>query len=447
MDAPNVFLLTVDSLRADHTGWGGYDRQTTPFLDGLAERAISFDRAYATGPRTSESFQSILAGTYPLRFGESPKLSEGHTTIAEVFSDSGYRTVGIHSNPYLSTSYGYDRGFDQFVSSDHSVDDAARLVRRLRRYIDPESGIYSRLRTIYRWFEHRNRSVPYARAEPIADRTTEWLGKLGREDRPFFLWAHFMDPHYPYVAPGDHRSAFRQTVCGSRRVSKLFSKMLSDPASVTEDEVDLLVDLYDGEIRYVDAQLRRIWDALQRESLHEDTLLVITADHGEEFGEHGDFSHASTPEARRRVKLQDELLHVPLLIYDPTGTIGDRSEGDVTSLIDLPPTLATAGDATVPDSWHGVPIGNRKKTRAFSGHWIRIEDKAYPAASLRAPDSRLVYDGRSERYEVRHGDADPELHASLESFVTDVPGSGSAGPVADVDAAAQERLEDLGYLD
>lgn len=148
----NIILITIDSLRADFVdGSNEGDQSKSPFIDSLADDGIRFTNAYANGPRTSASFQAILASRYPLEFGRSTILSNNHTSIAEIFEKSGYHTAGFHSNPYLSTEYGYDRGFDVFDDGEECVGRVTRLSRIVRNYLDYGSWTYDKLRKIKKY--------------------------------------------------------------------------------------------------------------------------------------------------------------------------------------------------------------------------------------------------------------------------------------------------------
>lgn len=304
----NVILLTIDALRADHLSCYGYDRDTTPFLDELAAEHTHFEYAYAPSSHTRESIHAILTGEPPLRAcTDNYRLAT--ETIGSKLSDAGYETGGFHSNPYASRAYGYDGEFDAF--DDDLYLGNSRLLALAQRAVD----------------KLRNRH--YARAETINDRSLSWLDSVG--DEPFFLWNHYMDVHGPYEPPAEYRKLFTDRSVGRREPQKLYRKAaVTDPDGVTEKERQLLVDLYDGEIRATDAALRSFVDALETRGIFDETLVIVTADHGEAFGEHGYYGHPR--------QLDEELIRVPLIVCG--GGI-EAGEWPV-SLLQLVPTILAA---------------------------------------------------------------------------------------------------------
>ncbi|MFB6094599.1 MAG: sulfatase, partial [Halanaeroarchaeum sp.] len=353
--ARNVVLVTVDSLRADHVGCYGYDRDTTPELDAYAEAGHRFSAAFSHACATRPSFPAILTSSHPLMYGGFERLSEKRTLISEVLSDQGYATGGFHSNLYLSAEFGYDRGFDTLYDSRTDPSPMTRLRQAVKDNLDPDGLVYRALEKLYQGTE-RAAGVDvgsyYDTAEDITDRAVEWVDRQG--DRPTFLWVHYMDPHHPYSPPEEHQ-VFADI---SRREGvRLRPKMMENDEEITDEELQTLIDLYDGEIRYTDAQIGRLLSTLEAE--WDDWTAIVTADHGEEFRDHGEFFHQN--------RFYDEVMHVPLIVYD-----GDSSDthDEMVGLMDIAPTAATlAGVETLPENFYGYSLGPLLEGR--SGDWER----------------------------------------------------------------------------
>ena len=224
---PNLLLVTVDTLRWDHVGAYGYSRDTTPGLDALAERSIRYERAYATSPWTLPTVASILTGLYPSRHGTetlSSRLSQEADTLAERLSREGYLTAGVVGNRIVGRGTDLDQGFGEFE------------VRYGETHASPNS-------------------------EALLLAAQEQLAALAGQEAPFFLWVHFMDPHYPYV-PFEGAS-FAEPTAGRLAGGEDISDLRAMSATLTGEEVDFLKALYDEEIRRVDTAFSGLLSALE----------------------------------------------------------------------------------------------------------------------------------------------------------------------------------------
>ena len=288
-------LISIDTLRADHLGCYGYPRPTSPFLDELARRATLFEEAYAPYPSTLVSHMSIFTGLYPREHGVLPPssvLSPAVETLPEVFQRHGFRTAGFTEGGFVSARFGFRRGFDVFVGRDRHGD--RPVASTFRRGLD-------------------------------------YVASLAPRDR-FFLFLHTYAVHTPYDAPEEYQRLFwpgdppedaipasgpsliRQNMTGKR------------PRQAV---IDWLEARYDAGIRQTDDVLRHFFAELARLGLADQATVVITADHGEEFMEHGLFNHT---------QLYRETLHVPLLVVHPDQRSAAR-QGGIVQLVDLAPTL------------------------------------------------------------------------------------------------------------
>ena len=290
----NLLLIVVDTLRADHLGSYGYERRVSPEIDDLAARGVRFERAYATAPWTQPSVASVLTGLYPASHGADRllrALPASANTLAERLQRARYATAAVVSHYLLSPRFGFHQGFDTFVHG------AALGPGRF--------------------------STP-----GVSARGGELLVRLAREKRPFFLFLHYFDPHYSYER---HRDAGFASAAGAGRLNGEQSveelRALDPPPDAAE--AAFVRDLYDEEIRFTDAGIGRVLASLSRLGLADSTVVVLVADHGEEFWERGWLGHTRT--------LHDELVRVPLIIRSPGAE--PRTVADPVSLVALAPTL------------------------------------------------------------------------------------------------------------
>jgi arylsulfatase A-like enzyme len=288
-------LISIDTLRADHLGCYGYARPTSPFLDSLARRGTLFEEAYSQFPSTLVSHMSMLTGLYPREhavLATDAVLAPEVETVAEVFQRDGFHTGAFTEGGYVSGRYGFRRGFDQFESHDRN--------------------------------RHRQVALTFRRG-------VEFLEELKPGER-FFLFLHTYAVHTPYDAPeeyvkpfwpgGPPAGAVNPSGAGLTRVNAMGEPL---PAPV----VDWLRALYDGGIRQTDDEVGKFFADLERLGLSRDVTVIVTADHGEEFLEHGLFNHT---------QLYRETLHVPLLVIHPDQHAPVR-HGGVAQLVDVAPTL------------------------------------------------------------------------------------------------------------
>jgi arylsulfatase A-like enzyme len=364
----SLVLITVDCLRADHTGFLGCTRPTTPFLDGLAAESLVFPKAIVVGAPTYYSFPGIMASRYPLALGrEVVGIAPGEPTLATVLQQAGYRTAAyVAGNPYLTSRFGYAQGFDDFhdfLSSelprsgagldlnDSSPRAWTRLNSRIAvaaHRIRPLGKLYDEL-----YFQYRQRIAVsntswdslrrFPSADVLVDRADDWLGSIGQE--PFFLWLHFMDPHAPYYPTAEALSAMsadRIHPGRGRYLNAAWTELGEERIFKYRDEI---VRLYDAGIRWVDTQLSRLAEMMRKFSLWDSSVFVLTADHGEEFLDHGGRFHYSSRAYR-------EMLHVPLLLRVP-GVQKTTLSGGPFSHLHLAPTLLDAIGVDAPPEFEG----------------------------------------------------------------------------------------------
>jgi arylsulfatase A-like enzyme len=321
-----VVLLVLDSVRSDHLSCYGHDRPTTPAIDRLAREGVRFTRASAATCWTLPSHASLFTGRYPSEHRadlDTGRLNDELPTLAEELGRRGYDTGCITCNGFVASRTGLDRGFDTSIDVHDLAGGGDGPVERVIR------GAHRRLR---RWTE-RDRGA--ARA---TKRARSWLSRRS-DDTPFFLFLNYMDCHLPYALKGPPR--YRFVPEGAR---KRMDRVPDDPFAVmagetTASQRDLedLQALYDGALRYLDGHVERIRTELEHLDRWEDTIFVVTSDHGEGFGEHGLLDH--------QYGLYQEHLSVPLVIRLPGGNGARSTIGEHFQLVDLFPLLLGLVDA------------------------------------------------------------------------------------------------------
>ncbi len=326
LETPNVVFVTIDTLRADHLGCYGYERPTSPFLDALAAKGTIFEDAVAAAAWTKPATGTILTGLYPSRHGalyhgSSLQLPEGHKTLAESFRDSDYVTAGFVTNPNLKKVFAFDRGFDFYFDS--PVEDTVTLASI--RASSFGRALMKILRHQFNW-KYENDVFQMNR------HILTWL-EANREN-PFFLYLHYIDPHIPYAPPKEYRDRFARDLRGL----PLFN----------ERKEKVGIDLYDAEIRYSDDGMKELVEGLEALGL-DDTIFVLTSDHGEEFFEHGVLGHGFS--------LYQEVVHVPLIVRGP-GVARGRRVAKPVQILDLAATVLELAGTGITRLGDGTSFAN-----------------------------------------------------------------------------------------
>jgi arylsulfatase A-like enzyme len=399
MSSPkSLVLVTVDCMRADHAGFLGYSRPTTPFLDELSGESFVAPNSVVTGAPTYFSFPGIMASRFPLAMGRDViGIAPGEVTLASVLKEAGYSTAAIlAANPYLSSRFGYEQGFDVFLdhlSADRAHDSARNGGRATQwnqkiREIAEKLGAGRAYHELY--FQYCQRVAAstdetwdslrrFPSANTIIDEACGWLATVGH--RPFFLWLHLMDPHAPYYPTS---SALQAMGTGGLNPAK--ARYLNE--SWNRSDIgsgrlagyrDDIVRLYDAGIRCVDTQLARLAEELKTLGVWESCLFTVTADHGEEFLDHGGRFHSSSSGYR-------EMLHVPLLVRAP-GVTGIRLQDGPFSLLHLAPSLLEAIGVPGPAEFEGQSYW-RQMQRGESPE-VAVSESVVSCTNPMRPDKRI----------------------------------------------------------
>ena len=387
----NVIFIVIDTLRPDHLGCYGYTRDTSPHIDSLAKQGVLFKNTIAQAPWTKPSVASFFTSTLPSTHGvtwrgRNSTLPTSMLTLAEILKQNGYKTAAFSDNPHINSFNGFDQGFDTFIENNHFL---------------------------------------RGNAEPLTNKMIGWLKQHSGEKH--FTYIHYLDPHDPYQAPGTYCDMFinkkemnvrkavktgnayflnGESVLDKRMKSNGKSLLPQDyplptPITISEKELNYLISLYDGEIRYVDYHLGRLMAALRDLKTFDKTAIVITSDHGEEFLEHGIFRHG--------YHLYDEIIKVPLIIVLPHSDKTPLEIKTPVNLIDLMPTILNLLAIPLPSGMQGkslISLINKGK-RAVSPSVSETSWKGARAQSLRLTGWKYINDIRNERFELFNLDEDP----------------------------------------
>ncbi len=418
--APNILLVVCDALRADHLELYGYDRTTAPQLAAWAQDAVVFDAATAASNWTRPSMHALFTGrnAAPGRiFGQGERVPGDEPVLPELLQAAGYATAAVSANPLMSPSHGVDRGFDDFIALG------------------------------WRGREHVGHWKPEIASEVVIDKVEALLSTRPADGRPLFLYVHLMDTHVPYDPPAVYRDEgapeYAGPFDGSAEAFVALRGLHVDERLAPEDKARVIA-LYDGEIRHLDASLARL-RKLADEFLGDRPLLtVLTADHGEAFGEGEDGAYL------HGVGMTDALLHVPLVV-EGAGSAGRVAER--VGLVDLLPTLLARAGVAAPADIDGIDL------LASGGASLAVPGRTYLSYRALPPPSddagapieafgELAFSRDALRVLRREGQVPPDFAADFTRWL-DTSRKRAVGSAAPQPALlpddAQERLQALGY--
>ena len=428
---PNIILIVVDTLRTDHVGCYGYHRNITPNIDKLAQEGILFRNAISSAPWTAPSVATMLTSQYPCVLGirnHCVVIDSRFPLISEVLKQHGYATHGIVSHAFLSANLGFAKGYDSYDEG-------------------PASS-------------HGGISSP-----AVTYKAVSFLQK--KHEEPFFLFAHYFDPHYNFRLHGEYN--YYPSYKGAVRDNHPILPLRQIRHSLSKDDIKYLLALYDSEIAFTDAHIGQLLDELKKQGLYEDSIIIITSDHGEEFMERGWIGHSIT--------LYQELIHVPLIMKLPRckARIIDSPVG----LIDIAPTIYQYMGLKTPDGSEGKPLDISPHasitTRPIFSETFktallgdRIEKIVVPIIAFRSiisGNSKLIYDEKKDLEQIydlsedpdersnlagQHGTQNKRLKALLSEWIDYVEAKQKRGPTQSekelFTPEQRKQLESLGYL-
>lgn len=431
----NIVVITLDTTRADHLGAYGYERARTPEIDALAASGIRYDSAWTVSNNTLPAHVSVLSGLQPQRAGvprNGHKLPSTTPWAPETLKGAGYETAAFVSASALSAKLGLDRGFDLYDDQF----DVKELDQRQRH------------------------------GDDTTDAALEWLGRS--REKPFFLWVHYFDPHYPYTPPAPYDTMYGAGYSGPADGSleyllRVWGRGGKEKIATTAEDRQRMIDLYDGEIAWLDTQLGRLFKGIDAGGRGEDTLIILTADHGESLDEHDYlFDHGEF--------LYEPSLHIPLIVRPPLRM--DVKPGVVdTAVQNVDVATTVLGVAGIPAAGplDGVDLlevrGNGSRNdrayaescrpwqieRRFKG-WKNL----HKAQAVRDGSLKLIATPYQDRLELYDLASDPgelrDVSAERPADVKRLAGlledwRGGAVDIAVPDAENMERIKALGYVE
>ena len=420
---PNIILIVVDCLRADHLGCNGYAKKTSPFLDTLSRSGILFKNAHSNSPWTKPSVASILTGLYPNRHNTvnmTDMLPDEALTMAEILKNRGYHTFFFNGgNANIGEKFNFDQGSDTYVSM--------------------------------------------RRANKLTKVALTKIGKVNEKDK-FFAYIHYMDLHLPYYRNPFYDEFFhneKESFFKSRKILVEDVRLYTEKNCLAQGEKDDIIAMYDSQIRLVDSAVKDIISTLKRKNLYDDTLVIVTADHGEEFWDHGNFEHGHT--------VYQELIHVPLMMAG-NGLTHKEMKKPV-NLVDLLPAVLDAAHIPAGNfSVSGKNLFKSGKRPMFSmgslygdEKYCLIEGnmKIIQNSGLKREKKALTGYRSNETFELYNLETDPfettnlrhdeskifeKLKRGLQRF-KNLPGSLQRKKVPlDKESRLKEKLKSLGYL-
>ena len=454
MKKPNIVLLTIDALRADRLGCYGHPTSLTPNMDRLASQGIRFDQAITGGSWTQAAFPVLLTSTYASMYGGClGNLSPERPSPIERLASNGYRTAGFSSNPWLSKTYGYDRGFDDFFDIEPDV--TPPLVSQVRggQFLLRNPWIHYGFHLLGKMLKPPQ---PYPSGANVNEKVYDWIGKA---DQPFFAWIHYMDVHWPYhleqrlVHPIDLAQAWRDQAD--------FYNLNWRGRHLSQARINYFIRLYEFAVSYADHQVGQLLISLQKFGILDNTIFMLLSDHGEEFLERRHWGHVE-------VNLHDEILKVPLIIRLPR-VVKPKTVFRQVSTLDLMPTVLDLCDCTLPEGVLGtslVPLwtgreGEYREREAICERWrdnshmvaLRTPDYKY-IWNADSPDQAEVYDLKSdpgERHNVKeqHPEQASRFQQALDAHLRQIAQTNLLNQTSalEIDDRMQARLRDLGYVE
>ncbi|MHA1374805.1 MAG: sulfatase-like hydrolase/transferase [Promethearchaeota archaeon] len=420
-DEKIIIFITIDALRLDHLNSYGYHLNTAPNLEYFARKGTIFTNAYTNGPETPSSFSSIFSSVLPYLNGGYSPLPLEKIIFPQILQENGIHTIGIHSNPNLSAFFNYDKGFDTFIDGER-YKLQQKAFKNVKQDLSNKQNIISNLNRIlnYRGFLNKlvfnlpgfNKIKHFIRKKipkitdlllpftPMAYNAPYIIDKaihiLNNMKAPLFLWMHFMDVHGPYNPPSEYVLKFREKDFTLAERNFLNTIVYFNKTKISKENVENLKILYNAEIRFVDDALLKLF-AYIRKYIKKDCLVIITADHGESFGEHDICGHLES--------VYDELLKVPFFVLDIGKVNNLKMSDNFVQLLDIAPTILDYFDLKIPEDYRGISIlpflkgkkNERKElliTECFKkdGFIKRNSKEGFKLISIRTHDWKYIFD-------------------------------------------------------
>ena len=457
-----ILLVTVDAWRASHTSFPSKSPDApapyTPKIASLAESGTAFTQAVSHGPATPYAFPALHSSSLPLSHGGYERIDSSRTLISEALSAAGWRCVGIHANPWLGERYGYARGYYDYRDvGEFSLPLLDDVREGLIGQFGLDHPVYRAAQYLYRYAQKPLAALGGGGTDEVAAAQDAIDGAADQT----FVWVHLLTPHAPYTPEKRYRELMNVPPFEGS-ATKLSTRAQHDPDSLTAHERTVIKRLYAAAVRQADDEVGRIVKAAD-----EETLVVVSADHGEALFEHGQLGHEPA--------LYDELLRVPLVVRPPTNeSVVTTSVDTQAQHVDVAPTLLDYANVDPPETWIGQSLRPYIEGAVHDGDTLAIGEVSSTATtpgqidpdalqiSVRTPRRKVIAtpDGTVTGYDLVEdpsevdGTIEPTggpwdrfreaLTARLDEV--DVDRAPEHGTV-DRDDATEQRLRDLGYLE
>ena len=444
---PSVLVISIDTLRADHLGSYGYGRDTSPHVDALADEGVLFEQHISSSSWTLPAHTALFTGVSDSVHGcveaLGTSLSPAFTTLAERFQEAGYPTGGFYAGPYLHAAFGLGQGFDVYRYCATNTGD-----------LDQDSSDDWAMDPDVMRASHEGITNP-----SVYDTARAWMEE--RRDEPFFCFVHLWDAHFDFVPPEPYDTMFDPGYTGSITGEGFFFNGDARTGNLDQRDRDHLVALYDGEIRWTDSFVGKLMADLEAWGIADDTIVVVTSDHGTEFWEHGSIAHRTT--------LFDEQVHIPLVLRYPGRLPEGRRVRAQTRMIDVAPTVLELADLpNLPDPMGESLVGMAEEGAGDAGRLALSELYSVGSSlqAVRGGDGKYLVDLENDRSFFFDLEADPresrpvmdlagpaaqearkryeEVMQAIAEHLARRPG----GPEAmEIPAGVSEALQGLGYVD
>jgi arylsulfatase A-like enzyme len=444
---PNVLLIVVDTLRFDRTGVANAAESKTPALDRLAQEGTSFTMTYAQASWTKPSVASLVTSLYPSTHQANlrrDQLGANLTTLPEVMAALGHRTAVFSGNPWISPAFGFDQGVEFFFEAERETFSRFVVLWRILKTIERALGVKHASQALASLEERYGVRSPHRtnceRDRALVDAFRAWLPEV--QERPWFAYVHLMSPHIPYEPP-----SFTSDFAAADQV-----ELLQESSALSEERHRELLGLYDGAVAHGDTVLAEIFEHLKASGSLDRTLVIVTADHGEEFHEHGRWGHGKS--------LYDEVVRVPLVLRGPR-IARNRRETRPTMLVDVMPTLVRLTGGQPDRSWEGEDLLSLSPERTAYAELIRegglessmvyqqpyklIETVDAVGAAPRVEFYDLANDP-GERLSRDQSEVSPLRAAKNAIRARATSKRGHEQRLEQLDEAAEEKLRALGYV-
>lgn len=470
---PNILILLMDTARAQSLSCYGYDRSTSPYIDALAEESVLYEQAIATGCWSLPSQLSLLTGLFPSKHGAHERhLSYAHEypTLPEILHQAGYTTLGVSPNSWMSDEFGVTYGFDRYLKLWQYL---PNLPATAEARANALVGLAHRLNRLYSRYVFPRRN----RARHVNQHV---INLLAHAPEPFFLYAIFWDMHLPFYPEGAHATRWLPPGVNAAQAQQVNRNALAfntGQAEMSEADFEVLRACYDGALATIDEKIGVLVEILRQRGRLENTILIITSDHGENIGDHGLMSHAYS--------LHDTLIRVPLIVrYPDCFPQGQRVQHQV-QLTDVAPTLLDILQLDRPDVRDELQGISLLDTPSLVNERLAYAEMVAPHPSisalnrraglpentpqpdldralrcLRTPEHKFIWasDGQHALYDLRRDPQEytnryadePKLAATLEKALIawQSPTGISLSPrQPEMPPDVQQRLRALGYID